>query len=552
MELTRQRAPHSLSTSFADHDADLESGRRRAISADRIYGAPPNIASLILEGPRIVGWGDRRYADNWVARHSDHHDHGDATIFPGFVDAHAHPVQGARFARGLDLTAVTDTTELAATLARRAAELQQSEWLLGWGLKHSLWGDSVAHNEVLETTLPGVPILLRMFDAHSAIASTAAMDAAGIRGPGRLGAAGEAVGDDTGRLTGLLLEAEAVETVARHVPAETPTALRARLSRTLRAMAESGLTGMHVMDFEDDPSTLYTSLDEGGLPLRLRVYPWVTPGSGESHWSMMAAHIGAGGRRWRQHGVKVFLDGTIDNGTAWLASPDARGESNHGLWDPSEYRRMLAFFAERGIGTATHAIGDTAVRTAADTIRRSLSQHPAVRHRIEHLELLDERTLRDVVNSGAVVSMQPTHCTDFVRADGDDNWSRRVGDSRRRNAWRLGSVTSAGVHLALGSDWPVADFPPLGVIAAAMLRRAPGNPGVDPIGLREGLSFEDAIAGYTTAAAYAAGVEGSEGALLPGYVADVTVLRGDPARSEPDSLVSTPVAATYIDAERIV
>ena len=97
----------------------------------------------------------------------------------------------------------------------------------------------------------------------------------------------------------------------------------------------------------------------------------------------------------------------------------------------------MRFFAENGIGTATHAIGDAAIRCALNTI----SQLPApggggAVHRIEHAETLPDDLVDAFPASGAVASMQPTHCTHFVRADHTDNWSERLGPARAKRAWR--------------------------------------------------------------------------------------------------------------------
>src|SRR5262249_5357059 len=98
----------------------------------------------------------------------------------------------------------------------------------------------------------------------------------------------------------------------------------------LRGMAAAGLTGGHMM--EGDPAHLAVLRDlseAGDLPLRLRVAPWCRPGDDVD---ALIVGQGVGGPRWRVDGVKLFIDGTIDNGTAWLETPDARGESTRALW----------------------------------------------------------------------------------------------------------------------------------------------------------------------------------------------------------------------------
>src|SRR5690606_26198821 len=120
-------------------------------------------------------------------------------------------------------------------------------------------------------------------------------------------------------------------------------------------------------------------------------------------WASLADRIGEGGERWRFHGIKFFIDGTIDNGTAWLRQPDRDGASIASAWsDPTKYAEALAFFASRGIGTATHAIGDAGVLYAAEAIKLANTRFPGVRHRIEHLELTGDDVIERVRESGAV------------------------------------------------------------------------------------------------------------------------------------------------------
>ena len=58
-----------------------------------------------------------------------------------------------------------------------------------------------------------------------------------------------------------------------------------------------------------------------------------------------------------------MIDGTVDNGSAWLHEPDCYGEGRNSIWtDPDAYCAALSFFAESNILTATHATGDQGVK----------------------------------------------------------------------------------------------------------------------------------------------------------------------------------------------
>ena len=276
------------------------------------------------------------------------------------------------------------------------------------------------------------------------------------------------------------------------------------------------------------------------------------PGSGEEDWRRLAGQIGLGGRRWEVAGIKLFVDGTVDNGTAWLFEPDVYGESVAPFWPrPEEYAAAVRFFAGRGIPTATHAIGDAGVAAVLDAFE---SLPPAVRsvateavHRIEHLETVPDALIERFSRAGLVASMQPTHCTHYSRADQTDNWSIRLGTERANNAWRCADLRAAGTTLGLGSDWPIAPFEPLPILADAQLRRRSGHRGEQPVVPGQALTALQALEGYTSHAAKAAGEWAVSGSVTVGKRADFTVFDADPLTVAPDDLADAQVLATFVD-----
>ncbi|MFB6573255.1 amidohydrolase [Streptomyces noursei] len=473
-----------------------------------------------------------------------------AVVTPGLTDGHLHPVSGAELTHGLDLSGCTDLDGVRAALAREVAALAPGAWLHGWGLDPNVFGDRPIESAALAPVLDGVPALLQLFDAHSMLASPRALELAGVDGPRTFDQAAEVVCDDAGRPTGLLLEDAACELVERAAPQPTREERRARLAAALRAMAAAGLTGGHAMDANGDSLAFYDELDAAGdLPLRLRVAPWCQPGTDADGVRALIAQQGTGGRLWRTAGVKLFMDGTIDNGTAWLERPDCHGESTHAFWpDPAAYTRVIGQLHAAGVPTATHAIGDAAVRHALDAVEQARRTDPSgVRHRIEHIETVPDDTLRRFAELGVLASMQPTHCCDFTRADHTDNWSRRLGEERAGRAWRCRDLTDAGATVVLGSDWPIAPYPPLGVMAGARHRRPSRDLAQPPHGPEQALTALEALRGMTVHAAHAAGEEDRAGRIAPGHRADLTVLADDPLTTPATDLPRLPVLLTVLD-----
>ncbi|MGW6565840.1 amidohydrolase [Streptomyces sp. NPDC054975] len=515
----------------------------------------PATALAVADG-RIAALGDDREIRALAGSATTVLDVKGAVVTPGLTDGHLHPVSGAELTHGLDLSACTDLPSLREALAREIRTLEPGAWLFGWGLDPNAFGDHPVESAALAPVLDGVPALLQLFDAHSTLASPRALELAGIDGPRTFDQSAEIVCDQQGRPTGLLLEDAACELVERAAPQPTHAERRERLAVALRAMAATGLTGGHAMDANGDSLALYAELEAAGeLPLRLRVAPWCQPGTDEAALRALIEQQGTGGELWRVAGVKLFMDGTIDNGTAWLENPDRHGESTHPFWpDPDAYTRVIATLHRAGVPTATHAIGDAAVRHALDAVEKAQAADGvnaagvhAVRHRIEHIESVPDDTLRRFAELGVVASMQPTHCCDFTRADHTDNWSRRLGEDRASRAWRCRDLRDSGATVVLGSDWPIAPFPPLGVMAGARHRRPTRDLTQPPHGPDQALDALHALQGMTTGPAFAAGEEDRAGRLAVGYRADLTVFADNPLTTSATALADLPVLLTVLD-----
>ncbi|MFI7103630.1 amidohydrolase [Streptomyces sp. NPDC050161] len=510
--------------------------------------ARPWATAVAVQDGRITAVGDEGDVRDLRGPATKVIDLGGATLTPGFVDGHSHPVWGVDMATGTDLSGCRGLDDLRAALAAAARELRPGQWVTGWGLDHNVFGDRPVHRDLIEDALGGAPAFLRLYDGHSALASGAALAAAGIEGPRTFTQRASVVCDDHGRPTGHLVEHAAMDLLLPVVPRPSAAERRTRLLAALDEMAAAGLTGAHVMDLQSpDAVQLLDGIEaEGHLPLRLRLAPWCMPGIGTEGLDHLVALQQQGGRQWRVDGVKFFMDGTIEGGTAWLERPDCHGEGTEAFWpDPAAYTHAVHHLARAGVRTATHAIGDAAVRHVLDTVELlgDTGAQGRHRHRIEHIETVPTDQLARFAALGVVASMQPLH-TGYTRADHTDAWSQRVGTERAGRAWRCRDLRDAGAVLVLGSDWPIAHHDPRATLAAARLRRPAGELGTAPVTPEQALTGLMALEGLTSHAALAAGEEAQAGRIAPGFRADLTALAVDPVTAPADDVAAAPVRLT--------
>ncbi len=470
-----------------------------------------------------------------------------AAVVPGITDSHTHALPNAGFTGGIDLSAARTLDEIRSQLAAERARCGPESWIIGWGVDYNVFAHTGIHGSLLEEAAGGGPALLRFMDFHTAVATPRALALAGVQGPRQFDVHAEVVCVG-GRPTGELRESAAVQLVQAAAPEPTPEQIYATAAGNLRRLAAAGITATHLMDGTLPRLDMLRELEANG-DLRLRCVSsfWIHPDTPREQWQEYLVRREVRGRRWRGGVAKFFIDGVIDAGTGWLYEADSEGEGLEPFWpDPGRYRELVALFAEHGFQCVTHACGDRAVREALDAYRAAPRVH-GVHHRIEHIETLQPHDLPRFAAESVIASMQPQHLL-WCQPDRSDNWSRRLGPERCARAFPVRSLLESGAMLTFGSDWPVAPFDPRAGMAAARLRRAPGEPGREPYD-DQSISAFAALEGYTTWPARSVGHGHCQGRIRPGFWGDVTVFAEDPVLCQADDLPDDPVLLTVVDGE---
>lgn len=468
-------------------------------------------------------------------------------LTPGLNDGHTHVVWGLELTRGVQLTDLT-FEEVAAAISAEVQATNQAGWIHGWGLDPNVFTESGFSGKVFDEITGDIPLFLRLRDGHSAVINSAAIRSARLTGAEEFPDESRIDTDVHGAPTGYVLELRAMNLVLSFAPAQDIDVLAGQLKSVLEGMADTGIVSTDVMDFDPLTPVLLNRLERlGPLPLRLRCHAIVPAGAAMSDLRAVHDLQGTGGDRWEVRGVKFFMDGTIDNGSAWLEAPDAYGQGRKSIWtDPAAYRSALLYFASRGIPTATHAIGDRAVSFVLESFESFGPEGVQGSHRIEHIETIPDDLVGRFAPLGIAASMQPVAGTHHTRADLTDNWSIRLGPERARHGWRCRDLRDAGAVVALGSDWPITPYDARVTMADTVLRRPVEKPGVEPITPEQGLTLREALEGYTTHAARAAGLEEVAGSIAVGKRADFTVWESDPLATEAEHLPEISIVTTYV------
>lgn len=513
--------------------------------------ALPSAEAIAVRDGLIVGVGTIAEMKDLGGPQTEYRSH-DGTMIPGLTDAHTHVVSGAVSTRGVNVTDL-DLASVREALRQQSTTARTGEWIMGWGLDPNVFGHGF-DGRIFDDVTAGNPLFLRMRDGHSAVSNTAALRLAGITGTETFPDESMVGIDANGVPTGYLLEFAAMDLVLAHCPVESIDQQARRLLAVLQGMAATGITGTHVLDMAGTPEEVVAHLEKTAeLPVRLRFSPMIEPGSSEPDWHHHLGRQGTGGRRWNIDGVKFMIDGTIDNGSAWLAHPDIFGQGIKSVWSNTEdYKRALRYFAERSISTATHAIGDRGVEFVLDALEELGGIRARAAHRIEHIETIPDETVPRFARLNVAASMQPIHGTHHTKADGSDNWSQRLGATRAAHGWRCRDLRDSGATLALGSDWPITPYDPREMMADSVLRRPARQPETDPVRPEQGLTVLMALEGYTVHAARSANLEHVAGSISVGKNADLTVFATNPLTVDGGQLADLHVETTYVAGSEVL
>jgi predicted amidohydrolase YtcJ len=471
-----------------------------------------------------------------------------ATVTPGLFDSHTHPLWAVNITAGVDLGGITTPEGLQAALHKEAERVGPDGWVRGWNLEYEVFRDVGIDRAVIEQAVGERPTILIFYDLHTGLATQTALTAAGITGPVEFHDTSEIVVAPDGRLTGELREMTAFRMVSDAKPPYSAREEADALRDMFHKLGASGLTGGAIMDGTERTRELLAELENRGeLTQRMTVHQWHAVHFDDGDVERIIAAKHERGRLWQGGAIKLFSDGVVDTGTAWLHHPDTCGGGKAAFWpDWDRFREVVHNYDAAGMTIATHAVGDRAVSEVL-AVYSELPPRPAelAQHSIEHLEVLSDADISQLGSSNVTASMQPLHMQ-WRSPDLSDNWATRLGEPRSANGFRAKSVLNAGARLVLGSDWPVATYDPRVGMAWARGRTDPLRPHESVFEPDERLSGDEALLAYTLWPAQARG-HADRGHLSVGAVGDLTVWAEDPASVSPAEIVDTEILWTIVD-----
>jgi predicted amidohydrolase YtcJ len=467
-----------------------------------------------------------------------------ASVYPGFVDAHAHFLGYGQSLYAVDLMFANSWEEVLQRVQDFVATHPGNGWIRGRGWDQNRFpGKAFPTNAALNALFPDRPVLLERVDGHASIANEKAFAIAGVQA-GQTMEGGDFVVAG-GKLTGLLID-NAVGVVERNVPAPTKEDYKNWLTSAQKNCFATGLTTITDCGLSPNDIDMIDALQKSN-DLKMRLYVMLSD-KPSSYTSSYFTNGGYTTDRLMVKGVKVYGDGALGSrGAALLAHyTDKPGWGGFLLSSQSHFDSVAAKLINTDFQMCTHAIGDSANRVVLKVYEKYLKGKNDKRWRIEHAQILNPADFDYFGKYSIIPSVQPTHATSDMYWAGE-----RLGAERLKGGYAFQQLLKQNGWLPLGTDFPVEEINPFKTFLAAVARQdAKGFP-AGGFQMENALTREQTIRGMTIWAAKANRMEKQVGSIEVGKKADFILLDKDLMKVPTDSILQIKVLKTFSDGIRV-
>lgn len=446
-------------------------------------------------------------------------------VMPGFVDAHCHILPTGLDLQKLHLGKCESKEDVLEAVRSVITNFAPGEWIHAVHYDQTKFADAThLTKEDLDRVATNHPVLLRHSNGHASVANSVALERAGIAEDVENPTGGEFVRDESGRLTGVLLE-RAHEFVTAASPRPTTAEMTSAILVAADRMSSLGITcatdmmtgRWHLMDELD----AYQAAAEQGAKIRLRLC---------IQWATVFGPRGVGAEALRERiqsmphamcdvmGIKIFADGAIGSASAAIYGKFlTTGGDGQLIYAPDKLKSMVLAAHEAGFRLAIHTIGDRSTDLVMDAYEAT--GDPA-RHRVEHAMILSDAQIERLAKLGCHVTMQPEFLKRFGHA-----YQKQLDAPIAKRIKRVRSVLDAGIPLSFSSDRPIVPGNPWDGIEVAVQRP-------EFFDQAENVDLETAIRLYTKEGASANYEPGSMGEMKEGAWADFQVYESTPKPGE--------------------
>jgi predicted amidohydrolase YtcJ len=553
--------------------ADLIVHHAKIVSGD----AKSSIAEAIAVGDgRILALGDDESIFKLSGPKTRIIDANGQTVLPGLYDSHVHPLMAATSEINGPLPELRSLKDAFDLIKKRAATTPEGEWIVvRFAFPTRLDEARFPTKKELDDAAPKHPVLYQAGPAG--VVNSLALKVSSVTKDTPNPPGGVIVKDAAGEPTGLLRNSYSVlKGVSEYTDNKVkPEAKRGAVLKLLRMYAAQGLTSIGDRDAGRDSLDIYLSLKEkGDLPIRVNVSRSFNPDGTREEIVRRLEELIGGDKRGGPTGVgddmvrigpiKVYMDGGMLNGTAYMRQPWPRGETYQITQDdyrgllflkPEPLKTFVEEAARRKWQVTAHTAGEAAMDVLLDAYEAVNREMPIKERRfcITHANFPSRHNLERCKQLGVCADVQPA----WLWKDGT-TLLKVLGEQRMRwfspyKTWMQYTTIGGGSDHMIKLDSMEATNPwnPWLGLWVTLTRVTERGTALTP---DERLTREEALRLYTINNAYLNHEEKSKGSLEVGKLGDMIIIDRDyltcPLREIPETRVMATIVGGKVVHER--
>ncbi len=419
-------------------------------------------------------------------------------------------------------------------LSRHVQErgVQPGEWVKGTGYDQNALAEGAAPDRFcLDRACPHNPVVIQHASGHAGVFNTLALE--------RLGVLNGDCGlerDGQGELTGRGEENPFLDLLGR-IPMEGLEDVLRAFQGAQEEYASHGITTAQEGLLQPVMAPVYQEILRRGL-LYLDVNAYVPPADYDRLRGQFAQEVSASPGTFRVAGMKIFLDGSPQGGTAWVREPYAGGGCGTSTMTDGQVLSAFRQALDRDAQLLAHCNGDRAAEQYLTLLAQAEREagKKLCRPVMIHAQLLGLDQLERVKALGVIPSFFVAHVYHWGEIH-----VKNFGLDRAGRISPAGSALTWCIPFTFHQDSPVIPPDMLETIWCACVRKTKTG---RVLGAEERIPVEAALRAVTQKAALQYGLERELGTLRPGKRADFVLLSGDPLRTPPEELKKLQVERT--------
>ena len=513
--------------------------------------------AVAIAGEQIVFVGSNEGVESYIGPETVVTDFEGKMVLPGFVDAHAHPSLAMDLVGNISLYSLDSLEGYIKGIAEYVDGHPDVKVYRGSGWTDTHFPNLGPTKEILDAIIPDRPVAIMSYDGHSMWVNSVTLERAQINKNTPDPDGGRIERDPkTGQPSGTLRET-AFKLVGSVIPDYSIEERKKALLAYQEMANRVGITMSHDAMLDTQSIAAFNALAEEDQ-LKMRFRGSITLESGQGIKQQIDAVVEERSKNthsfFQTHAAKIFVDGVVEGGTAYLLEPydhkpEFRGEP---IWNPEILSNVCAALDERAIQIHFHVIGDAATSITLDALENAYKTNGRrdSRHLVTHLQLVEPEDIQRFKLLDVIGVPQPFwfKIDDYYR----ELALPYLGKNRADRQYPMQSFFEAGVIMASASDFPVTiPFDPLIAIQMGITRLDIDETADDVLFPEERASLEDMITSFTYNGAYANFLENEIGSIEVGKRADIIVLDQNIFEIPTNEIAQTKVLLTLVDGKEV-